>query len=252
MTEIAPAPEQHPVMAASFMRPTSINDAIQVAELLAKSDFVPKDYRGKPGNIIACMQFSAELNLPVMQGLQNIAVINGHPSIYGDLALALVERSGLLEAIDEQIDDKRAACTIKRKGRNAMTRVFTQADAKQANLWDKAGPWKQYPKRMLQMRARGFALRDAFPDVLKGIAIREEAQDYREIDITPPPPQVPADNRELLNSLKASATTRSCVDDLDIWWKDMKEDINVLSKDEKLDLIEHCTRHKETLKNADA
>jgi hypothetical protein len=31
---------------------------------------------------------------------------------------------------------------------------------------------------MLQLRARGFALRDAFPDVLKGLVTAEEAQDY--------------------------------------------------------------------------
>jgi hypothetical protein len=31
---------------------------------------------------------------------------------------------------------------------------------------------------MMQMRARGFALRDAFPDVLKGMITAEEAQDY--------------------------------------------------------------------------
>jgi hypothetical protein len=31
---------------------------------------------------------------------------------------------------------------------------------------------------MLQLRARGFALRDAFPDVLKGLITAEEAQDY--------------------------------------------------------------------------
>jgi hypothetical protein len=41
---------------------------------------------------------------------------------------------------------------------------------------------------MLQMRARGFALRDAFPDVLKGLITAEEAQDMpvEEKDITPP------------------------------------------------------------------
>jgi hypothetical protein len=32
---------------------------------------------------------------------------------------------------------------------------------------------------MLQMRARGWALRDAFPDALKGLGIREEVQDYQ-------------------------------------------------------------------------
>jgi hypothetical protein len=47
---------------------------------------------------------------------------------------------------------------------------------------------------MLQMRARGFALRDAFPDVLKGLITVEEAQDYPDEakprpvkDVTPMP-----------------------------------------------------------------
>lgn len=33
---------------------------------------------------------------------------------------------------------------------------------------------------MLQLRARGFALRDAFPDAIKGLITTEEAQDYSE------------------------------------------------------------------------
>jgi hypothetical protein len=36
---------------------------------------------------------------------------------------------------------------------------------------------------MMQMRARAFALRDGFADVLKGMAIAEEVQDY--VDLTP-------------------------------------------------------------------
>jgi hypothetical protein len=35
----------------------------------------------------------------------------------------------------------------------------------------------QYPKRMRQMRARAFALRDVFPDVLRGLPVAEEVMD---------------------------------------------------------------------------
>ena len=72
-----------------------------------------------------------------------------------------------------------ATCTAKRRGYEKPTVVrFSVADAKKAGLWGKSGPWSQYSKRMLQLRARGFALRDAFPDVLKGLVTAEEAQDY--------------------------------------------------------------------------
>jgi hypothetical protein len=69
-----------------------------------------------------------------------------------------------------------------------VTVKFSVEDAKRAGLWGKQGPWSAYPKRMMQMRARGFALRDAFPDVLKGLITAEEAEDYPsqpEKDITP-------------------------------------------------------------------
>jgi hypothetical protein len=50
---------------------------------------------------------------------------------------------------------------------------------------------------MMQMRARGFALRDAFPDVLKGMITAEEAQDYPD-DAKPVPVAKPANPLDLV------------------------------------------------------
>jgi hypothetical protein len=63
---------------------------------------------------------------------------------------------------------------------------FSVVDAKRAGLFTKAGPWQTYPRRMLQMRARSFALRDAFPNVLKGLISVEEA-----LDLPAPPDRLP-------------------------------------------------------------
>lgn len=122
------------------------------------------------------------MGLAPMQALQNIAVINGKPSVYGDAMMALVQASPVCEDIEEYIENEGtpnpvAVCMAKRKGRKPVVAKFSVEDAKRAGLWGKGGPWTAYPKRMLQMRARGFALRDAFPDVLKGMITAEEAQD---------------------------------------------------------------------------
>jgi hypothetical protein len=69
-------------------------------------------------------------------------------------------------------------CTVKRKGKADKQSVFTLDMAKKAGLLAKGGVWNQYPERMLKLRARGFCLRDAFPDALKGIKSREEVEDY--------------------------------------------------------------------------
>ena len=65
-----------------------------------------------------------------------------------------------------------------RRGQPPERRTFSVADAKRAKLWFKAGPWTTYPDRMPQMRARGFAIRDTFPDALRGVITAEEAQDH--------------------------------------------------------------------------
>jgi len=163
----------------SNLTPQTLDEALRFSEILAKSSIVPKDYQGNPGNVLVAVQWGAEIGLPPLQAMQNIAVINGRPSIWGDAMIALVRGSGLLESIEENIGENGevASCTIKRRGEAPVTRTFTMEDAKRAGLAGKQGPWKQYPKRMLQMRARAWALRDVFPDVLKGIHIAEEAQD---------------------------------------------------------------------------
>ena len=165
-----------------MLEPTNVAEAMNLAGLLAKSSLIPGNFRGKPDDILVAMMWSRNLGLPVLQGMQNIAVINGRPSIWGDAALAVVRRSGLLESFKETItgqgDQMTATCRLTRKGDvEPYEFSFTVLDAKLAKLWNKPGPWMQYPKRMLQLRARGFALRNAFPDVLMGVGIREEEQD---------------------------------------------------------------------------
>lgn len=162
--------------------PTNLTEAIEFSKMLATSSMVPKQYQNKAEDVLVACQWGYELGLAPMQALQNIAVINGRPSVYGDAAMALVQASPVCEDISETIEgdgtaNPVAVCTAKRKGRAPVVAKFSVDDAKRAGLWGKQGPWTQYPKRMLQMRARGFALRDAFPDVLKGLITQEEACD---------------------------------------------------------------------------
>jgi len=159
------------------LAPRNFDEAWRMAEILADSDLVPKDFRGKPGNCLVAIQWGAEVNLGALQSVQNIAVINGRPSMWGDALIALVRSSPLCESIIETDDGHTATCRVKRRGEPEQVRTFSAEDAKQAGLQGKQGPWQQYPKRMRQMRARAFALRDVFADVLKGIPMAEELQD---------------------------------------------------------------------------
>lgn len=172
----------------------NIESLYRFAQAVSTSGLAPNGLK-TPEAIVVAIQMGLEVGLTPMAALQNIAVINGRPTVWGDAQLAIVRGTGELEEFDEwfEADEKRlsrspaaftdgvaAVCKVKRKGYAAAEFAFSVSDAKRAGLWDKAGPWKQYPARMLKARARGFLLRDQFGDALKGILCREEAEDSSE------------------------------------------------------------------------
>ena len=182
--------------------PATLTEAIQFSDMLSSSSMVPKAYQGKPQDILVCVQWGYEMGLAPMQALQNIAVINGKPSVYGDAMMALVQASPVCEDVEEYFENEGtpnpvAVCIAKRKNRKPVVAKFSVEDAKRAGLWGKQGPWSAYPKRMMQMRARGFALRDAFPDVLKGLISAEEAADYPD-EAKPRPVAKPANPLDMV------------------------------------------------------
>lgn len=165
------------------LQPANMSEAMKMAEMLSQSQMVPKSYQQKPNDTLVAMMMGSELGLNPIQAIQNIAVINGKPAIYGDALLALVQNHPAFGGHEESFDESTmtATCTVWRKGeKRKHTVTFSQADAQMAQLWGKVGPWKQYPKRMLMWRARGYALRDKFADALGGLITVEEARDIPE------------------------------------------------------------------------
>ena len=174
----------------------SLDEAIKFAKHMHESGLAPKGLQNASAILIA-MQRGLEIGLKPLQGIQSIAVINGRPALWGDAVLGLCKASGQLEKFQETYVMKKtnsedsndgftAVCTIRRTGDEADTvSEFSIEDAKRAELWmnEKKDPWIKYPKRMLKYRARTFALRDKFADILMGIPVAEEMLDAP-IDIT--------------------------------------------------------------------
>ena len=160
---------------------TNFEEAYRMASAFAGSGMVPKAYADKPEACFVAMQMGAEIGLPALQAIQNIAVINGKPGIYGDIGKALLLQAGcVIDEDDTEVVQKngRARCKITRPGRPPVERTFSIDSAKTANLWGKEGPWKTYPWRQMAWRAFWFAARDAAADLLRGMKGAEELQDY--------------------------------------------------------------------------
>lgn len=172
--------------------PKDVEQAYRLAEALAKAgDMTPKAFQGQPMAIMAAITRGMEVGLAPMQALASIAVINGRASLWGDALPALMQRAGHhVDCEYEGTGDGFCAVATLTRGDTGkvIVRRFSMADAKRAGLLGKAGPWTQYPQRMLQARARSWAIRDGAADALMGLQVADEAQDYgpdHARDVTP-------------------------------------------------------------------
>lgn len=159
--------------APSALIPQSIDEAWRISQILSSAgEMCPKDYRGKPEATMAAVMRGLEVDLSPTQSLNFTSVINGRASIHSDALQALVLRAGhQLDAMLEGEGDKRRAVAvlIRRDSGQKFVRSFSMTQAKQGGLLSKAGPWSQYPDRMLMNRARGYCIRDGAPDALLGL-----------------------------------------------------------------------------------
>ena len=167
----------------------NLDDVWRFASMVTQSRIAPKGM-DTPQAVMIAVAMGAELGLKPMMAIQNIAVINGRPSIWGDAMLALCRQSGLFdEAVFlETGDGQEAVCKVRRKpDGNVIFRKFTMEMAKRAGLLGRKTPWETYPERMLMFRARSWALRDAFGDVLSGLRGAEEERDIPVDEPAEPP-----------------------------------------------------------------
>jgi len=172
-----------------FLVPKSLDEVKELARLIALAEWAPDCYRDLDGNYLQpklelAILHGATVGLGPIAAVQAIALIGGTPSIWGDGALSVIEHSGLLEDMVEDYEDDgeeglTAICTMKRRHRaTPIVTRFSMAMAERAGLTRSEGPWQTYPERMLRMRARSWTMRDAFADVLRGLQLREEVEDY--------------------------------------------------------------------------
>lgn len=169
------------------LRGKTMDEQWRLACAYAKSGMLPKSYK-TPEQVLTGMQYAYELGLNPLSALKNIAVINGQPSLWGDLPLAIVRNSGKLIKIDEYLIDKdhkkiclankninaphvAAVCITQREGEGEKESVYTHLMASKNGGVKEI--WNKYSEIMYKRKARAIALKDSFSDILEGLNIAE-------------------------------------------------------------------------------
>ena len=163
------------------------NNALKMAESLAKSDLIPDNYKGKPESCLIAIdvarQIGARSPLFVMQ---NLFVVKGKPSWSGQYCDAIVRANfkKVKAELSGEGDDRGCQVTAYDQNDNFCegTRVTIRM-AKQEGWFSKTGSkWQTIPDLMLQYRAFAFFARVHCPDKLLGIHDEFENVDISKIE----------------------------------------------------------------------
>lgn len=191
--QVQPRPPMQAGGQVAALVPQTLEEAFRVSQAIAGSGLAPRGL-DKPEQIMVAIMAGAELGLAPFQALQSFAVVNGRPTLWGDGLMAVARAQGIQarETIEGEGEGMVAHCSVTRPDTGEVVdRSFSVGDAKKAGLWNKTGPWQQYPRRMLQMRARAWALRDGCADMLRGFQVREEVEDYQNLTARRVPAEAP-------------------------------------------------------------
>ena len=170
----------------------SLDDAFRFSTAILNSGLAPKAYQNAEA-ILVVIQIGSELGFSPMQAIRNMwPGPDGRPNEYVESSWARVLLSGLVEDWSEEVTDESVTFRVTRRGmKTPIVSTYTMDDAKRAGLVKDGGNWAKHPKRMLKARAKGFAIKDGFADILKGIGVAETRDEFYAPpkDVAPPRPR---------------------------------------------------------------
>lgn len=161
--------------------PVDADARIRYAERLSQAELLPKDFRGKPADVLVAMDWGESLGLTPVQAINSIYVVYGRPSLSSRAKQALAVKAG--HRIRVTGNDETATAKLWRRDdpEFAYEATWTMAMAKRAGLLDKkdGSNWKTYPHVMLKRRAVSAVVEDACPELLLGMDVSDvDAADW--------------------------------------------------------------------------
>jgi hypothetical protein len=160
---------------------------VELAEIIANTEFVPKGLRGNQPAILAAILYGHEVGLEPMQSLAKVAVIDGRPSLAAEAQRALILAAGHEMWVEETSVTRATVAGRRRDSKQTQRVTWTLDDAKRARIAGKQN-WQSYPRQMLVARASAELARNIFADVIGGMAASEELEDI-DPDATTPEPE---------------------------------------------------------------
>lgn len=168
----------------TISRNTGLETAKAIAEELAKSDIIPKEFQKKPANCLIAVELANRLKASPFQVMQNMDVIYGRPSLRSSFIIGCINNSGKIAGslkFDGNDEKCRAWAIEKETGEKLMGPFVSLKMAEDEGWLTKNGSkWKTMPGLMMRYRAAAFFGRLYCPEILNGMITDDEAGDLKD------------------------------------------------------------------------
>jgi hypothetical protein len=197
--------------------PGSYDKSLEICTALSKSNLVPKDFQGKPENILIAMEISQRTNSSLLAVMQSLNIIQGRPTFGSKYIIAAINSTGKFSPLRFQFEEEdserevtfsytvwennqkskregktkiknrkcKAYCTDKQTGEILYSPEVSLEMAVQEGWYTKDGSkWKTMPELMLMYRSATMFGGIYAPEVTMGMSSKEEIEDIS--DMLPP------------------------------------------------------------------
>lgn len=169
----------------TFGNKNDFEHAQRVAMMLSKSSLIPKDYQSSIPNTMIALEMANRVGCSPLMVMQNLYVVHGKPSWSGSFVIAAINSCGRFTPLRFEMSGSgatlscRAWANDKKTGERLNGTTVTMAMADGEGWVNKPGSkWKTMPEQMIQYRAGAFFGRLYAPDILMGMPMAEEVEDF--------------------------------------------------------------------------
>lgn len=157
-----------------FADGASFNTALRMAQCLASSTVVPKEYHGNVGNCMIAIEMASRINTSPMMVMQNLYIVNGRPAWSSQWIIAMINSSRRYKTelqfeFGRDKADGGLSCRAWAEdysGHKVYGPKITMNMANEEGWTSKNGSkWKTMPDVMIQYRAASFFGRMNCPDM---------------------------------------------------------------------------------------
>ena len=165
--------------------------ALKIAEVISKSNIIPDNFKGKPGDVMIALDMAARLDLNLLSVMQSIYIVHGRPAWSGAFYAALITAGGRFRSFRYVEADTQEP--VKEIGRNNRTCYIVAVDndgnehtgpevdykmaVKEGWTSRNGSKWQTMPVLMLRYRAAAFFVRTCCPEAAMGLRERGEEED---------------------------------------------------------------------------